>query len=67
MHNNLQAEIKRKNISKRVIASSIGKSYNTLNLKISGKYSFTYDEALKIQEEFFPEIEIKELFKQVSN
>lgn len=63
MHNNLQAEIKRKNINKKLIASSIGKTYNTLNLKISGKYPFTYDEALKIQETFFSEFNLKELFK----
>ena len=63
MFNNLEAEIKRKNIKKNDIAKVIGKTYITLTLKMAGKYPFTYDEALKIQETFFPEIEIKDLFK----
>lgn len=64
MYNNLEAEITRKKIKKTLIAKEIGKTYNTLNLKISGKYPFTYDEALVIQETFFPECEIKSLFKK---
>lgn len=64
MYNNLEAEIARKRIKKPIIAKVIGKTYNTLNLKISGKYPFTYDEALRIQEEFFPECDFKELFKK---
>ncbi len=66
MFNNLEAEIKRKNIRKNDIAKAIGKTYNTLTLKMAGKYPFTYDEALKIQETFFPESEIKDLFKHFS-
>lgn len=62
MYNNLEAEITRKKIKKPEIAKAIKKSYNTLNLKIAGKYPFTYDEALKIQETFFPECELKNLF-----
>lgn len=65
MYNNLEAEIVRKKIKKQNIAKGIGRTYNTLNLKIAGKYPFTYDEALAIHEEFFPECDFKELFKQV--
>ncbi len=64
MYCNLEAEIARKKIKKTIIAEAIGKTYNTLNLKIAGKYPFTYDEALTIQEEFFPEVDFKELFKK---
>lgn len=64
MFNNLEAEIVRKRIKKQEIAKEIGRTYNTLNLKISGKYPFTYDEALIIQEKFFPECDLKELFKK---
>ncbi|CEK30276.1 hypothetical protein JGS6364_09221 [[Clostridium] sordellii] len=64
MYLNLEAEIARKKIKKASIAKYIGKTYNTLNLKLSGKYSFTYDEALKIQEQFFPECDLKMLFKK---
>ncbi|MEF9991358.1 MAG: hypothetical protein RR657_01515 [Peptostreptococcaceae bacterium] len=67
MHNNLEAEITRKRINKQKIATTIGRTYNTLNLKISGKYPFTYDEAIKIQEEFFPECDLKDLFKKATN
>lgn len=64
MYNNLEAEIIRKRIKKPVIAEAIGRIYNTLNLKISGKYPFTYDEALTIHEKFFSECDFKELFKK---
>lgn len=64
MYCNLEAEIVRNRIKKHIIAEAIGKTYNTLNLKIAGKYPFTYDEALIIQEKFFPEIDFKELFKK---
>lgn len=64
MYNNLEAEIARKKIKRPKIAKAIGRTYNSLNLKIAGKYPFTYDEALKIHEEFFPECDFKELFKK---
>lgn len=64
MYNNLEAEIARCKIKKLTIAKEIGRSYNTLNLKIAGKYPFTYDEALKIHEKFFPQCDFKELFKK---
>lgn len=62
MLNNLEAEIVRKKIKKDKIANEIGKTYSTLLKKISGEYPFTYEEALLIQEKFFPECDIKELF-----
>lgn len=64
MYNNLEAEIVRKKINKKDIAKKIGRTYNTLNLKIAGKYQFTYNEALEIQESFFPEYDFKKLFKK---
>lgn len=64
MYPNLEAEIARKRIKKPVMAKVIGRTYNTLNLKISGKYPFTYEEALKIQEEFFPDCDLKKLFEK---
>lgn len=64
MYHNLEVEIVRKKIKKPILAKAIGRTYNTLNLKIAGKYPFTYDEALLIQEKFFPECDIKELFKK---
>lgn len=63
MLNNLEAEIVRKKINKKDVAKSINKTYITLMQKISGKYPFTYAEAVQIQETFFPDCDIKELFK----
>jgi|GEM_PF-449488 len=63
MYNNLEAEIARKKIKKPEIAEEIGRTYNTFNLKVAGKYPFTYEEALLIHEKFFPECDFKELFK----
>ena len=62
MYKNLEAEIVRHNISKNDIAKVIGKNYITLTLKLRGKSSFLYEEAVKIQETFFPEYDLKELF-----
>ena len=62
MYRNLEAEIVRKNLNKEDIAKAINKTYNTLTLKIAGRYPFTYDEAVTIQENFFPNCEIKQLF-----
>lgn len=62
MYRNLEAEIVRKNLSKKDMAKAINKTYHTLTDKIAGKYPFTYDEAVTIQEKFFPNCEIKQLF-----
>ena len=64
MYRNLEAEIVRNNLSREVIAKAIGRTYNTFNLKLNGKSPFTYDEALVIQEKFFPEIDLKKLFSK---
>lgn len=66
MYLNLEAEIIRKKLKKPVIAKAIGRTYNTLGLKIAGKYPFTYEEALKIHEEFFPEYDFKVLFEKTN-
>lgn len=62
MYKNLEAGIVRHNISKNDIAKVSGKNYITLTLKLRGKSSFLYEEAVKIQETFFPECDLKELF-----
>lgn len=64
MYRNLEAEIVRKEISKDEIAKAINKTYNTLTLKMAGKFPFTYDEAVTIQEKFFPNCDLKTLFKK---
>ncbi|MDD7374050.1 MAG: hypothetical protein SO136_04885 [Sarcina ventriculi] len=41
----------------------IDKTLNTLRQKMMGTSNFTYDEAVKIQETFFENYDLKELFK----
>lgn len=64
MYKNLQAEIVRNNVSKENLAQAIGKSYQTIMLKLSGKYPFTLDEAFEIRSRYFPNYSIDYLFKK---
>lgn len=64
MYNNLIAEMARNHFKRDIIAKTIKKSYNQTREKINGKSSFTYDEALTIQETLFPELELKYLFEK---
>lgn len=64
MYLNLEAEIARHQIKKPEMAAAIGKNYITLTQKISGKKPFFLEEALKIQETFFPDLDIKYLFSR---
>lgn len=62
MLNNLNNVRKEKNVSLVDIADLLNVRYQTVADKINGKSSFKFTEALKIQEKFFPEYEIKFLF-----
>ena len=63
MYRNLEAEIARKNISKKVIAEELGIRYNTLTAKLRGDNKFTLDEALKIKQMLGAAIEVEQLFE----
>lgn len=60
---NLNKVRKEKNVTLVEMADLLGVRYQTISEKIDGKSDFKFGEALKIQEEFFPEYEIKFLFK----
>lgn len=60
---NLDKVRKEKNVTLVEMADLLGVRYQTISEKIDGKSDFKFGEALKIQEEFFPEYEIKFLFK----
>lgn len=62
MYKNLLAEMARAGVTRAQVAKVIGKSYNHVREKINGKYEFEYGEALKIQEELFPDVDLKYLF-----
>lgn len=61
---NLRAEMARKKISLEELADYLGIHRNSVANKIKGDSSFTIEESVKIQEKFFPELELKYLFKR---
>lgn len=62
MLSNLEEVRKEKKVSLVDMADLLGVKYQTIGEKISGKSDFKFGEAMKIQETFFPEYEIKYLF-----
>ncbi len=62
--NNLEEVRKEKNITLVDIADLLGIKYQTVREKINGDSDFKFQEALVIQEKFFPEYEIKFLFSK---
>lgn len=62
MFRNIEIIIFQKGLSKREIAQKLGMTYNTLLLKLSGKATFTLDEALKLKEILESSLSIEELF-----
>lgn len=47
------------------IADYLGIKAQTVRDKINGTYPFKFDEAVKIQQKFFPEYDLKYLFHQL--
>ncbi len=58
----LAAEIARRGIKKKAIADALGICNRSLNNKLSGRVSFTWDEVKKIRGQFFPDMSPDELF-----
>ena len=59
----LESEIILRKISKKDIYSLLGLQANTFTLKLNGNLRFSLDEAIRIQETFFPDISVNELFQ----
>lgn len=64
MFHNLEAEMARAGLSKKDLASCIGKTERALNNKMSGNTSFTWDEILAIKDTFFSDLDIDYLFEK---
>lgn len=64
MFRNIETEIFMKQISKRDIADRLGITYNTLLLKLSGKATFTLDEAMLLKDILQSNLSIEELFSR---
>lgn len=61
---NLTGEIAKRGIKKNAIANHIGISYRAFYSKLSGQVSFTWDEAFAIKSQFFPDLDIQQLFSR---
>lgn len=65
VYSNLRAETVKKSISVHEMARGLGVTYNTLKAKLSGKESFSLDEAFYMKQVFFPETDIYDLFQEL--
>lgn len=62
MYENLQAEMARKNISRRNLSEMTGIKYSTISDKLNGRTKFDFEEALKIKNVAFPQFTLEYLF-----
>ncbi len=60
--NNLEAEMKRKSISRTDIANLIGVSYSTIHSRFNGNSEWLYNECLLIRNTYFMGMELDYLF-----
>lgn len=60
---NLEAEMKRKKISRNDVANLLGLSYRTIHSRFNGESQWGYSECVKIRNSFFPEMELSYLFQ----
>lgn len=64
---NIDEARKKKGISIVDIADYLCVRSQTVSDKLKGKYPFTFQEAMLVQEKFFPEYELKYLFTPASD
>ena len=67
MYGNLSTELKRKNITQKVVADLIKSTEKTANNKILGKTDFTISEAFSIHKNLLPEFDIDYLFTRTDD
>lgn len=60
---NLEAEMKRYKITRADIASLLELSYSTIHTRFNCNSQWLYEECVKIQENFFPDNDLKYLFE----
>lgn len=60
--NNLEAEMKRKCITRNDVARLIGVSYRTIHSRFSGKSQWRYEECILIRDTYFPDMDLAYLF-----
>lgn len=62
MFANLLAEMKRKKVSQTDIAKALDITSQAVSFKLSADGDFKSEEMIKIQETFFPDVDLKTLF-----
>ncbi|MEX6272135.1 XRE family transcriptional regulator [Staphylococcus saprophyticus] len=62
MYPRLSLAMKDRNVKEKDIAKLLNIPYTTVRDRTKGTYSFTFEQALLIQREFFPSYSIEELF-----
>lgn len=60
---NLEAEMKRKKISRSDIAHLLGLSYRTIHSRFNGTSDWGYSECVKVRDAYFPDLELSYLFQ----
>lgn len=66
MYRTLENEIYHKRIKKSDIADYLGITQSTLSLKLSGRFQFTLEEAIKIKRFIRSDLSIEELFERAA-
>lgn len=61
---NLRGEMAKRKVSIENIADLLGIHRNSVANKINGNSSFSIDESMKIQDAFFPDLDLKYLFRK---
>lgn len=64
---NLEAEMKRKKISRNDIANLLNLSYRTIHSRFNGESQWGYSECVKIRDSYFPDMELSYLFQTTKN
>ena len=62
-YRNLKAEMARKDITIEAISKEIGVHRNSVSNKVNGSSSFSIEEAMKIKNNFFPDLDYRYLFQ----
>ena len=59
----LEAEMILRRVTRLNLKDCIKLKYNTLCKKVNGELRFSLDEAIRIQETFFPDVSVNQLFR----
>ncbi len=64
MYKNLKAEMARNSVRGKDIAKALGTRQATISSRLTGKTEFSYKEAKRIKDTFFPDVELEYLFEE---